>query len=269
MNKKFKYTSVVAAGAITLGLVGGTLAWFTSEHVKENIFTTAGNNQSVDNNGNGSSIVIKEDFKETDAAAITPDTTVNKDVQVQNTNSYNQFIKASIKVLVTDPAVSTTERELGVVYNPNGNYYHVEEYDKIRLYFTKHLATSGVEGTWYNIELASTPTETIELGDFYYVGQVKPTGHTNTLLDSVELSQNATSEYENIRFNVVITANGIQTTHKAAEKKWGLENTIVKGFYTADDNGNPTASEVDSVDGLETTIDGNKEAQECTHTNQH
>lgn len=263
MNKKFKYTSLVAAGAVTLGLVGGTLAWFTAQDVETNTFSTKGNNYD---NQNGSSIEIEEDWIEQNGANITPGTKVNKDVQVKNVDNYNQFIKVNLEVKVQKPVyeknqdgtykldtngnliIEDWKTEYKKVVKENGTYY-VDGYKEITLQFTNHLTETGELGTWYykedtvNVTTGVDGQETTtskDVSNFYYVGQVEGGSHTNTLLDSVTLLETAGDSYKNIKFDVIVTAEGIQTTNNAAEAEWKLTDTTVKGFYdyAKDNEGN-------------------------------
>ena len=249
MNKKFKYTSLVAAGAVTLGLVGGTLAWFTSQDVETNNFSTVGNNQGGDNDD--SSIKIVEDWLE-NGMNLTPKTTVNKDVQVKNVDNYDQFIKVNLKVKVQKPVYKvdakgkyeldangnlqiedwTTEYKNVVKEN---NTYCVDDYEEITLQFTNHLTSDLALGTWY-YQLDSITEEkgdtvtTTNFSNFYYIGKVAAGSHTNTLLDSVTLTENAEETYKNIKFDVIVTADGIQTTNDAAKTVWRLSGNLADKY---------------------------------------
>ena len=235
MNKKFKYTSLVAAGAVTLGLVGGTLAWFTSQDEVTNHFSTVGNNQD----DGDSSIKIAEEFDKEKAEDITPGTNVDKVVQVKNVDNYEQFIKVSITVEGTNPALVSDENSEGaftsaVMYNPQTGVYYVENYPEIQLTFTPNLKQDKTLGSWYNKELDSNlGNDSFELGDFYYIGKVAGESYTNNLLESVTLTKYAEKEYKNITFNVVVTADGIQTTNGAAAEQWELSDDL-KELFTDD-----------------------------------
>ena len=171
MNKKFKYTSLVAAGAVTLGLVGGTLAWFTAQDEVVNKFSTTGNEYNPEDPNAG--IKIVEDWNEKDGKNITSGTEVNKDVQVKNIEQYDQFIRVKFTpqfVKVNDDGARTpyTEEELKTLGISN---------EMIELNFTSHLVKDGThdlnEGDW------------VQVGEYYYyIGKVGAGSHTNTLLDS-------------------------------------------------------------------------------------
>ena len=68
MNKK-KVSALLIAGILSIGAIGGTLAWFTSQDSVTNAFQTG----STDNPGDtNSGIDIKEEFNENDAGNMTP-----------------------------------------------------------------------------------------------------------------------------------------------------------------------------------------------------
>lgn len=251
MNKKFKYTSLVAAGAVTLGLVGGTLAWFTAQDEEVNKFSTTGNEYNPEDPNAGIDIV--EDWDEKDAQDITPGTEVNKDVQVKNTENYDQFIKATLKVKVTDGEKASVDK--GVVYDSERKVYHVEGYPEILLTFTNHFTTDAAYGnealgTWYNEDLVlgiadalNNNTNEIKLGDFYYIGKVAGESHTNTLLDAVKLTDKAGNQYKNLKFDIVVVADGIQTTNDAAKSEWKLSDDLAPYYTDKQDVANPIDGE--------------------------
>ena len=74
--KNKKITSLLVAGALTVGIVGGTLAWLTASDSVTNKFKT-GENQSV-------ALDIYEKFDKDDAKVLQPGKTVDKKVQVKN-----------------------------------------------------------------------------------------------------------------------------------------------------------------------------------------
>ena len=240
MNKKFKYTSLVAAGAVTLGLVGGTLAWFTAQDEVVNKFSTTGNEYNPEDPNAG--IKIVEDWNEKDGKNITSGTEVNKDVQVKNIEQYDQFIRVKFTpqfVKVNDDGARTpyTEEELKTLGISN---------EMIELNFTSHLVKDGThdlnEGDW------------VQVGEYYYyIGKVGAGSHTNTLLDSVTLSSEAGNKYRGLAFDVVVTADSIQASNKAYES-WVDESLFTK--YETLEKGEATKP-VDVLEGNGvTTNDG-------------
>ena len=240
MNKKFKYTSLVAAGAVTLGLVGGTLAWFTAQDEVVNEFSTPGTyNPDTPQAG----IEIIEDWIQEDAKDITPGTEVNKDVQVKNTENYDQFIRVKftpqfVKVNEDGTRTPYTEEELKTLEISN---------EMIKLNFTNHLVKDGTrdlnDGYW------------VQVGEYYYyIGKVGAGSHTNTLLDSVTLSSEAGNEYRGLDFEVVVTADSIQASN-GAYADWADKSLHAK--YETLEGATKATEPVDVLEGKGvTTNDG-------------
>lgn len=241
MNKKFKYTSLVAAGAVTLGLVGGTLAWFTAQDEVVNKFSTTGNEYNPEDPNAG--IKIVEDWNEKDGKNITSGTEVNKDVQVKNIEQYDQFIRVKFTpqfVKVNDDGARTpyTEEELKTLGISN---------EMIELNFTSHLVKDGThdlnEGDW------------VQVGEYYYyIGKVGAGSHTNTLLDSVTLSSEAGNKYLGLAFDVVVTADSIQASN-GAYADWADKSLHAK--YETLEGATKATEPVDVLEGKGvTTNDG-------------
>lgn len=189
MNKKVQALAV--SGVLTVGVIGGTLAWFTSQDKATNAFNTASNK---DNNGSG--IKIIEEFEKPEN--MLPGDEVNKDVQVSNTTTYDQFIR----VKFTSKFVDTKDRK--EIKEVNGKTLDT---NKIKLNFTKKLDESKASGTWFDGKD----------GYYYYMGKVAPDKFTNTLLDSVILASNAENEYRGLGFDVDVEAESIQASNNAYE----------------------------------------------------
>ena len=204
MNKKFKYTSLVAAGAVTLGLVGGTLAWFTSTASVTNPFATGITDNPNDPN---SGIDINENFNPDNADNVIPGDDVTKKVQVTNKASYDQFVRAEILVEVTRNVSNTNPGEGGDKITSTtsthkiikkGSNYVVDGYEDIVLNFKTFggldVTTEGEgdnivktvvdAGKWYPLMTNVTEekeekeeneeNEAIGFVDyFYYLGKVK------------------------------------------------------------------------------------------------
>ena len=188
MNKKFKYTSVVAAGLVTLGLVGGTLAYFTSTDSVTNSFETGKTNDDYE-----SGVKVDEIFEpgvgET-ATNVLPGVAVDKDVRVQNTASYDQFIRVKFTPQFEDTSLDNS---------------------KITLQFkTENLSTEVTEGKWY------------KQGEYYYyIGKVASEDYTEYLLDSVTLAIDAGEAYKNQAYDVIVDAESVQAAANAFAE-WGI-----------------------------------------------
>ncbi|WP_025162179.1 BsaA family SipW-dependent biofilm matrix protein [Paraclostridium bifermentans] len=209
MNKKVQALAV--SGVLTVGVIGGTLAWFTSQDKMTNTFNTASNS---DNNGSG--IKIIEEFKKPEN--MLPGDNVNKDVQVSNITTYDQFIR----VKLTPKFVEVTKDDSG-----NEVRKEIKEVNGTKLYTSKielnivkkNVNESKDRGTWF----AGSD------GYYYYMGKVAPDQFTNTLLDSVTLANDAGNEYRGLGFDVDVEAESIQAKNDAY-KDWitvdGLKATF-------------------------------------------
>ena len=184
MGKK-KIIGLCLAVGLMVGVVGGSLAWFTDSDTVTNSFSTAGENDEGDKNG----IIIDENWNEDEAKNILPGTTVNKDVRVKNHATYDQLIR--VKFNVVD---KSTGKKLDL--------------DHVKLNFVNNYDENwmkNVEGnnTWY-----------------YYKNIVNAGDLTEYLLDSVKLLGTAGEEYKNGAFDVVVDAEGIQATNGAVSDAW-------------------------------------------------
>lgn len=88
--KNKKITSLLVAGALTVGIVGGTLAWLTASDSVTNKFDTA-KNQNV-------TVQIWEKFDSVGSKAMQPGKVVDKAVQVKNSADFDQFIRVKLDV---------------------------------------------------------------------------------------------------------------------------------------------------------------------------
>lgn len=209
MHKK-KIQALAVAGVLTVGVAGGTLAWFTSQDKATNTFNTASNK---DNNGSG--IKIIEEFEK--PTNMLPGDNVNKDVQVSNTTTYDQFVRVKLTpkfVEVTkDGSGNEVRKEIKEV---NGQKL---ETNKIILNFTKNLNESKTNGTWF----------AGKDGYYYYMGKIGPEGWTNTLLDSVTLDKESGNEYRGLGFDIDIDATSIQASNDAY-KDWAKDSGLLEKF---------------------------------------
>lgn len=121
--KNKKITSLLVAGVLTVGIVGGTLAWLTASDSVTNKFNT-GADQSV-------ALDIFEKFDKDDAKVLQPGKTVDKKVQVKNSATFDQFIRVKITLdnslseMVTMKFVNTTGENPSWVKDADGYYYYM------------------------------------------------------------------------------------------------------------------------------------------------
>ena len=186
--KKSKVLALVLAGALAVGVVGGTLAWFTSQDSVKNIFQT-GTILEPDNNDG---VDIYEEF--VPPTNVLPGTETTKAVQVKNTSSFDTFIR----VKLTPKFVSAMD---GV---------NVDDLDvnMIELNFENNLGQE--DGKW------------LDGGDgyYYFMGRVGAGTFTNKLLESVTLATAADNNYRGVEFEVLVEAESIQADNDAHVDAW-------------------------------------------------
>ncbi len=188
MGKK-KIIGLCLAVGLMVGVVGGSLAWFTDSDTVTNSFSTAKENDEGNKNG----IIIDENWKAEDAKNILPGTTVNKDVRIKNHATYDQLIR--VKFTVVD---KSTGQKLDLT--------------QVKLNY-KNITTTNEQGKWIkNVENGT---------DWYYFNKVVGAGlFTEYLLDSVKLLNTAGNEYKDGAFDVVVDAEGIQAANGAVSDAW-------------------------------------------------
>ena len=207
MNKK-KIQALAVSGVLTVGVIGGTLAWFTSQDQLTNKFNTGSNNSEESKTG----IKIVEEFEE--PKNMLPGDEVNKDVQVKNTTTYDQFIRVKFKPKFVD----TTSGDRKEITEVQGQKLDTKN---IILNFTKNLNKSKADGTWFEGND----------GYYYYMGKVGSEKWTNTLLDSVTLAKEAGNEYRGLGFDIDVESDSIQASNDAYKdwvKESGLESVFAE-----------------------------------------
>ena len=213
MHKK-KIQALAVAGVLTVGVVGGTLAWFTSQDSVTNTFNTGSSN---DENGKG--IKIVEKF--TPPTDMLPGDEVNKDVQVSNTATYDQFIKVKLspKFVEVGKDGSRNEIKQRAIINELGQKQTCTlDTSKIILKFTKNLKADKSNGSW------------VKDGEYYYyMGKVKPSELTSMLLDSVTLDKNAGNEYRGLVFDIDVEATSTQASNDAYQE-WAKGSGLLERF---------------------------------------
>lgn len=231
--KKKKIISVIAAVAVVATLAVGSLAWFTSKDNVTNKFSTISTEEP---NNPDSGIKIHEDFDKTTAENVLPGTKVKKLVQVKSTAKYDQLIRVKIdkvwrdsnnnivdsyyieKVNSKDAQGNPIEANKVTYYNstdkgvvvPQGATTGKLNTDLIQLNFGNNL--SSASGKWID------NTKNDEY--YYYNGKLQPTQETAPILESVTLAKNSENIYKGLKFDVGVTADGIQAVNGAAKASW-------------------------------------------------
>lgn len=198
MGKK-KIIGLCLAVGLMVGVVGGSLAWFTDNDSVTNSFATEGDPSN-------SGIDIVEDFNDVKAGQMLPGNTVTKAVQVENKATYDQYIRVKLTKVWKDKDGNIIDKVGEEVLNK----------ELIELNFGENLGAEANKWT--------------KNGDYYYYNSKveKADGTdglgndiTNKLLESVTLSKNASNIYKNLKFDVIVDAEGIQSENGAAQDAWG------------------------------------------------
>lgn len=219
-NKKI--IGAIAAIGLSATLIGGTLAWFTSQDKVSNIFATGGVDNPNGANGNG--VEIWEQYKP--RTNMVPGDKETKLVQTQNTTTYDSFIRVKITPKWKDSKLNDEMIELAFGDN-NSNL------------------GSG-DGQW----LKGSD------GYYYYMAKVASKKFTNPILSSVKLSTAAGSEYRSAKFDVLVEAESIQADNDAQDDAWknaGAEVTKrLNDFESTTATGNDNAKEGVTITDTET-----------------
>lgn len=233
MNKKVQALAV--SGVLTVGVIGGTLAWFTSQDKATNAFNTASNK---DNSG----IKIVEEFEK--PTNMLPGDSVNKDVQVSNTATYDQFIRVKFVPRFVELGKDSDGKEVRTPITQrkaSDGTMHQLDTNKIILNFTEWFnkdikdVKDAANGTWVKGND----------GYYYYMGKVAPEKWTNTLLDSVTLDKNSGNDYVGLGFDIDVEADSTQASNNA-HKDWAKDSGIIEKLDKLQDQG-----VVDPTDAIE------------------
>lgn len=223
MNKK-KITTLLITGVLTLGIVGGSFAWFTSSATKPNSFATAGN--GTENVG----IKINEPVWEADKAAnLKPGDTVGKVVNIENKSTFNQFIRVKLTKVQTKadgtildkPTIDFNQLDYNfsrdvIEWNSKSDSSAIASDSKV----SSDLKAMGL----LNSKWIYSSTDQY----YYYLGNVGPNVKTSDLLKSITLSGAAKNEWKNLNFKVVVDAQGVQASHGAYLEEFKTASPAVK-----------------------------------------
>lgn len=233
MNKK-KIIGLCIAGALVVGSIGGSLAWFTSSDSITNPFATA----STENNNKSitTGLKIHENFDDTKADNTLPGDNVTKQVNVTNTATYDQLVRVKIKKQWKDAngnVITSIWTKNGVIVpaNTEGATEEKLNTDYIVLNFKNNTdgnrltsASDPDKGKWIQETDAKLGNDG---GYYYYYGVLAPQKNTGNLLESVTLSPNVPNEYKGLKFDVTVNAEGIQASNGAAKDSWTTAPEII------------------------------------------
>ena len=247
MDKR-KITTIILATVVFLVIVVGTFAFFTSKDIAINNFTIGGNS-----NGANTGVEVKEDFIQEDADNTTIDTPVKKNVWVENKANYEQYIRVKFE------KVWKIEKEDGKYkevthYKRDGNrVLYANENDK-----NTDPDYKEIDSTWsrfddkliqliYNDEALNSTNwtlakdendnETILDTQWHYYNYIVPVdGRTTNIIDKVSLSSEANSCYNNVKFDVIVVAEGVQAsgvTLNNKPKDWNIPDYAIGKYKEA------------------------------------
>lgn len=204
MGKK-KIIGLCLAVGLMVGVVGGSLAWFTD--TVTNSFSTGSDGEPGDDGKNG--LVIVENFDQEAANKVLPGSTVTKAVQTENRATYSQYIRVKLKKVWKNKDGQVITQVNGTTLNP----------DLIELDFGSNVGAGA--GKW---------TDRTNVDGYYYYNTALAASDgvdnsgpdlTNKLLESVKLSDTADNLYKDLKFDVIVEAESIQSENGAAQDAWG------------------------------------------------
>lgn len=234
MNKK-KVSALLVAGVLSVGAIGSTLAWFTSQDRVTNAFQTGDTNKPGESD---SGIDIEEEFDTDHAENVLPGDSVTKEVKVTNTASYKQLIRAKIeKVWKNSEGEIVTHYVLDKVQDDQGNDVKTVEYltqeqvvnntEALPLDKSLIILNLSNDEKWINNNDANLG---VDGGYYYYNDVVESNGSTSNLLEKVTLSGKANNVYKNLNFDVIVTAEGVQATNNAVRETWTTAPDSIKAL---------------------------------------
>lgn len=263
MNKK-KIVALLVAGIMTIGVVGGTLAWFTSNDSVTNVFNT-GKSGDVDDLNAG--IEVEEDFShpgldgilgtDDDVIASTkngpdgknqtvtlntqvlPGDLMKKEASVFSTADYNQFVRAKVTKtwkLAVEQAENAATGAKAIAKGTEITQY--KSVNGVVIYGTGNV-TEGWTALNYDklqVTLANFGTSVEDswsapVNDYYYYNQIlEPGAHTSDLLKTVKfVAGNDDNVYKNLTFEVKVEAESVQASNGAAgDLKWDTTVPVAK-----------------------------------------
>lgn len=230
-NKKISKKSVILVATI---LVGGTLAWFTSQDELRNIFSTEDDlNSGIQIEENFSDSVPDKDGNPVYSKPIIPGTDITKEAWVQSKANYDQFVRAKIVKEFRD-------KDGNVV-----NYYKLNDKNLYEYISKEEYDLLGDKSGWEQLNIdyieityPAFVTDTSSKGwsdvsseGWHYYSQIVKANNTENeddkttnLITTVKLSSDAENAYLNLRFDVEIVSESIQATGGAIKDTSGWGN---------------------------------------------
>ncbi|WP_217077933.1 BsaA family SipW-dependent biofilm matrix protein [Clostridium baratii] len=219
--KKKKLSLLIGVGILTVALIGGTLAWFTSKDNVTNKFTTGSIKHEI---------LEKFEAKNETHENILPGDEINKDVWIKNTGKSDALLRVKIRPVWVD---GNTETDAS---------------GQVKLNFTDSVK-EGAE--W----IGGENVEWIKIGDYYYYNKVLKAEntdgnqitsdnngyiegevpeslancYTSQLLDSVTFNaevkqtEGDTTGYQDKKLDIKVESETVQVTNGAYIDEWKVE----------------------------------------------
>ena len=265
MNKK-KIVALLVAGIMTIGVVGGTLAWFTSNDSVTNVFNTGTTTEDRLDAG----IDVWEKFYKDGEEETSPTTETEvkydnpvlpgdkfvKEIWVQSTANYDQFLRAKLvkswKINKEQEEYwysNETDNGITAIQVPSlrvGDIItHYIEVDGKVLYanFTG-VSSEVIPAGWNAIDYEKIGLEVDNIGSsgdtwsdlkddgYYYYNQklaLTPTKTSNLLKSVTFISDENDNYYKNLTFDVKLEAESVQASNgAAADLDWNTTVPVAK-----------------------------------------
>lgn len=246
MSRK-KIVALIMGALLAVGIIGGSLAYFTSQDMVQNKFQTTG-----DRENDGSDIKIVENFDEEGANKVEPGTTITKHVQVKNTDEYNQLIKVKFEVKLLNKQGEEVDQVNTYKYEGTTESGAMA---KVPTTITTNDLKNNLTATFANEKIVNTlPSDNAKMwynkdntntldSEYFYLGYVEPDKFTEDILKSVQLKPEAGIEYKEIKFEVKVIADGVQASNNAFSSVFNVAEGT--DLYTALSTAQNTDGSVD------------------------
>lgn len=241
MSRK-KIAALIMSALVAVCVIGGSLAYFKSQDIEVNRFTTIG-----DPDDGGSDIDIVENF--TPPEDVKPGDTTTKEVQVKNTDKYNQLIRVHFDIKLLDDNGNVVDK-IEVKNGPDGTVGTVITAADLKGYLTLNFDQANVVDTlegatekqWFRAD-KDNPQDSY----YYYLGFVSPDKCTAKLLDSVNLSLDAGNPYKGIKYKIDVIADGVQAANGAFKEDFKNDSKYNADLEAALEAAENTDGSVDMI----------------------
>lgn len=210
--KKKKLSLLIGVGILTVALIGGTLAWFTSKDNVTNKFTTGSIKHEI---------LEKFEAKNETHENILPGDEINKDVWIKNTGKSDALLRVKITPVWVD-GNTETDASGQVTLNFTDSVKEGTEWVKIGdyYYYNKVLKAENTDGNQITSD-----------NDGYIEGEVPESladCYTSQLLDSVTFNSDVkqtegdTTGYGGKKLDIKVESETVQVNKDACVSEWNV-----------------------------------------------